>query len=535
MTKSKAPRKKKEPHPENIVIQHKMEATAFGFLSPPFSGQASPHSTLAFVGDGRTLTSRGIGRGGVTLALDAVLNDAQTCVESAIVVARRPQLTCVVVDSALSTSSLLATGLSNPSPLQNEVRRWIHSTSISSSSNEISSSVILASSNRPDRPPSPDEMQSSVILASSNGPERPPSPDEIQTLQKAFAAFYGAERDTKLANDLFTQTIDVWERTMQSADETAGLYRVRGDVNMELFQPMKAESDYGTAIQLLQGPDGSKADPEELPASLIGRARAIRSLGSSATKRQALQASTDYETYFSLTSRLDDNDDLSKKGDANTFSAAIVDGVSRNPYATWEWGMVSRVAEQFDRASEIHRLASNSFRDIGDIPRSVISDLDRGIDLAAGLESSNKDFAKKLATVQKILEDSIESDVNVQGRDIELLQRLVGKEGEARTALAGLLWSSNQKAAAEAQYGTACSRLDELNADYQARESDRIKRGAPPPLKPRGASLGFSIDDLPGADEASCSRFKNDKYVDEKLVWNAGLREKVRKFLSLGR
>ena len=432
----------------------------------------------------------------MALALDA-LNDAQTC----------------VVDSAWSASPLLATGQSIPtSPLQSEVRRWIQSTSISSSSSEISSSV---------------------VLASTGGPDRPPSQDEIQMLQKAFAAFYGSERDVKLANDLFTQTIDVWERTMQSGDETAGLYRVRGDVNMELFHSMEAESDYGRAIQLLQGPDGPKADPEELPASLIGRARAIRSLGSSATKVQALQASRDYETYFSLTSRLDD--DESKKGDANSFSAAIVDGVSRNPYAAWEWGMVSRVAEQFDRASEIHRLASKSFREIGDIPRGVISDLDRGIDLAAGLEGSNKDSAKKLATVQKILEDSIESDVNVEGRDVELLQRLVGKEGEARTALAGLLWSSNQKAAAEAQYGTACSRLDELNADYQARELDRIKRGAPPPLKPRGASLGFSIDDLPGADEASFSRFKNDKYVEDKLVWNAGLREKVRKFLSLGR
>jgi len=63
--------------------------------------------------------------------------------------------------------------------------------------------------------------------------------------------------------------------THQGGDEIVGLYRVRGDVNMELFQPKDADADYAMAIQYLEGPDGYKADPEELPASRLGRARAI--------------------------------------------------------------------------------------------------------------------------------------------------------------------------------------------------------------------------------------------------------------------
>jgi hypothetical protein len=45
--------------------------------------------------------------------------------------------------------------------------------------------------------------------------------------------------------------------------------------------------------------------------------------------------------------------------------------------------------------------------------------------------------------------------------------------------------------------------------------------------------LGFSIDDIVGADEASCSRFKNEKYIQEKLVWPQGLQTKVNNFLTL--
>jgi hypothetical protein len=46
-------------------------------------------------------------------------------------------------------------------------------------------------------------------------------------------------------------------------------------------------------------------------------------------------------------------------------------------------------------------------------------------------------------------------------------------------------------------------------------------------------SVGFSIDDIVGADEASCSRFKNDNFIEEKLVWNDGMKILVKRFLSL--
>lgn len=364
---------------------------------------------------------------------------------------------------------------------------------------------------------------------------RPPSNDEIKTLQKAFAFFYGTDRNVEEAVNLLTKSIESWEGTNQGGDEIAGLYRVRGDANMELFQPKRAAADYAKATELLNGPDGNKADPEEKPAARLGYGRAIRSLGMAATQQEAKQASKDYEEYFKLVSRLDDDSgDTAATTAAGKFSDAIIDGIQRNPYAAWEWGMVQRVAGEYDKAAEIHRLAANAFEEIGDKPRSVISALDRGIDLAAGLDDSTDakgSNGKKLAMVQKTLEDAITSDVNVEGRDVELLQRVVAKEGEARIALSGVLWSSKEKAGAEAQFGEACSRLDDLNADYQTRENERIKKGRMPP--PKIKRLGFSIDDIVGADEASCSRFKNDKYIQEKLVWPQGLQTKVNKFLTL--
>lgn len=283
----------------------------------------------------------------------------------------------------------------------------------------------------------------------------------------------------------------------------------------------------------------------------LGRARAVRSMGSSATSSQALRASKDYESYFLSTSRLDENmgdDDApaSANGDGDrdggtSFSDAVVDGIRRNPYAAWEWGMVDRVARNYDRASEIHGLAASAFEEIGDRPRSVICALDRGLDLASGLNAvdyggGGKRDDKSLATTRKALEDAISSTVEVEGRDVGLLQRVVAKEGEARVALSGVLWNSDSRGSAESQFGTACARLDELNADYRTREADRVRRGGTPSsIEPRGASVRFSIDDIVGAEEASCSRFKNEKFIEEKLVWSDGLRTFVKKFLALSR
>lgn len=386
-----------------------------------------------------------------------------------------------------------------------------------------------------------------TISLSSMAPDRPPSTEEIALLQKAFASFYGtSQRDVPQAYELLSQCIDVWEGTKQGGDEIAGLYRVRGDVNMDLYRPKEAEADYAKAIQYLEGPDGNKADSEELPNSRLGRARAVRSMGASATTSKALQASKDYEAYFNFISSLDGDEDAAASKSApkgvnagTAFSDAIIDGIQRNPYAAWEWGMVDRAARRYDRAAELHLLAAKAFEEIGDEPRSVICALDRGLDLASGLDDGGGAAGRgggdgRLDAV-RALETAIASDVGAKGRDVALLQRVVAKEGEARVALSGVLWGSNRKAAAETQYDTACARLDELNADYQTREADRVRKGLAPPARPRGASLGFSIDDIPGAEEASCSRFKNERFVNERLVWDEGLRAMVNRFLTLGR
>ena len=197
-------------------------------------------------------------------------------------------------------------------------------------------------------------------------------------------------------------------------------------------------------------------------------------MGMSASPSLALQASNDYETYLNSISNLDDDmdvdaDDESSSKSATTKSSStttnnnkpafvpsdvLLDGIQRNPYAAWEWGMVQRVAANYNQAAEIHNLASNAFEEIGDKPRAVICRLDRGLDLAAGLkdDTGGGDVAK----VSEILETAIKSTVDVSGRDVELLQRVVAKEGEARIALSGVLWNSKEKAKAESMYGTAC-------------------------------------------------------------------------------
>lgn len=173
----------------------------------------------------------------------------------------------------------------------------------------------------------------------------------------------------------------------------------------------------------------------------------------SASQSQAIQASKDYEKYFTYISQLDTDDESVAAKSSNTISEVIKDGIQRNPYAAWEWGMVNRVAGQYETAQEIHRLAANAFEAIGDKPRATISRLDGGIDLASGVKDAKLD-----TRVKNILIEAIDSTVGVDGRDVQLLQRVVTKEGEARIALSGLLWGSKEKSSAESQFGTACGK-----------------------------------------------------------------------------
>jgi tetratricopeptide (TPR) repeat protein len=101
--------------------------------------------------------------------------------------------------------------------------------------------------------------------AETNAPA-PPTNAEVALLRNAFAAFYGAPRDAEGAEKLLSEAIEAWQR--QSADEQAGLYRVRGDCYVALLRPLDAIADYSKALALLDTPDGKNADPAELPASL---------------------------------------------------------------------------------------------------------------------------------------------------------------------------------------------------------------------------------------------------------------------------
>ena len=81
---------------------------------------------------------------------------------------------------------------------------------------------------------------STTIIASSSSSSskyRELTTDEISTLQLAFSTFYNSGSGNRQENvmksyELFTNAIHIWESTEQSGDEIAGLFRVRGDVNM---------------------------------------------------------------------------------------------------------------------------------------------------------------------------------------------------------------------------------------------------------------------------------------------------------------
>jgi len=349
---------------------------------------------------------------------------------------------------------------------------------------------------------------------------KPPTNEEVALLQQSLAAFYGQPRDSARALELLNQAVDAWQR--QPPDERAALYRVRADVHLDLKQPSEAAQDYTTAIQLLEGPGGDKADEAELPAARLGRARAMRGAflsGAKTTKAEWASIANDYQVALRLSSR-DDYLETNVEKEA--------DGAQRNPYAAWEWGMAYRDAGEYEKASETHTLAAFAFKDIGDRARSIIAELDAGIDLAAADGDANFKDAKAL------LEKAIPKTTGVtSGTDVELLQRVIAKEGEARIALASILWNAGDKAAAEKQLGEACVRFDQLEADNADREAARLKKGLLPP--PKYNKVLFSIDDIPGAGgKVSCVRFKNEEFLTRTVEWPESLRVKAQKLNKLG-
>ena len=355
---------------------------------------------------------------------------------------------------------------------------------------------------------------SSFVVAAETA--APPSKADVQLLRQAFAEFYGVDRDLKKSQELLSTAIDLWAN--QAPDERAALYRVRGDCYTLLADADKAAADYEMAIQLLSTPAAqAAADPSELPAALLGRARAIVGGSGSTTTTlsptAAKQAAADYEQYLKLSSR----------EEWDTDAELIQDGASRNPFAAWEWGLALRRAGQYAQAQQAHALAAQAFAEIGDKARSVISLLDAGIDAAA---------ANNVQDANAILTKAIPQTKGVESRDVALLQRVIAKEGEGRMALAALLWNDatvkDGKAQAEKLLGDACVRLEQMQATNSKSPKGVVSTSATP-----STGLRFSIDDsLPAALDVSCYKFKNPAFL-EQLEWPEELQRKVIKLETL--
>lgn len=92
------------------------------------------------------------------------------------------------------------------------------------------------------------------------------------------------------------------------------------------------------------------------------------------THDQYQLAASDYQLSLRLSAR---------DSDWDTDDERKQDGATHNPYAAWEWGSAVRLAGDSKRAAQIHVLATDCFTYIANTERSVLSELDAGIDYAA--------------------------------------------------------------------------------------------------------------------------------------------------------
>ena len=392
---------------------------------------------------------------------------------------------------------------------------WLSSTTSTTAATASSSTATVAAA--------------AATTTTSKNNKPPPSQQDIKLLQTAFANIYGITPDYAAAQEQLSSVIQIWTKLEQPDDELAALYRVRGDVYTATGQAAEAIADYNQAIMLLRNDDtNAAADPAELPAALLGRARAIKSQSSSSssppaaasdTKTSLQQAAADYKEYLILSSR----------EEWDTTDELLQDGATRNPYAASEWGTVLRKLGDAEQAATAHQLAAVAFSDIGDKARAVVSQLDAGIDLAAA-SSSNNSKKNNAEEAIRLLQQAIPKTKGVESRDVQLLQRTVAKEGEARMALAALLWSEGQRSAAESALGEACLRLDQLQASAASDNKQTAKVAETDKTYSR---LLFSMDDDSPALDLTCSKFKNSEFLTERLGWPEALQKKVIKLEKL--
>lgn len=372
----------------------------------------------------------------------------------------------------------------------------------------------------------------STWIISSAG--QPPSASDISKLQRAFAQFYGVDRDLVTSEQMLTEVIEIWKD--QPLDEQAGLYRVRADCYMLLGLPEKALQDYNKAVTFLETEDAAAAaDPNELPIAILGRARASKTLAvtsksnsPASSENYAKMAAIDYRRYLIATSR----------EEWDTEVENIADGATRNPFAAWEWSDALRLSmgsktsgKELESSAEAFTIASTAFREIGDQSRSVISALDAAIQYAASV--SDDKASSEASNAERLLKTAIASTKGVESRDVSLLQRVIIKEGEAGVALAALLWNDNQRPEAEQVLGNTCLRLEQLQQKIIESQKMIKKTEKGSTMEPAPKLLYSIDDDERNIGQLDCGQFRNPAFVRDTLGWPPSLQEKVRKLQTL--
>ncbi|GMI05050.1 hypothetical protein TrRE_jg3797 [Triparma retinervis] len=207
---------------------------------------------------------------------------------------------------------------------------------------------------------------------------------------------------------------------------------------------------------------------------------------------------------------------------AETEADMVASGIQRNPYLGWEYGdALRREGRDQGEAFRVLDAAGDAFEGIGDPVRGYMSQVESCIALAS------YDPASAISKLERVVPKS----TRLEGRDVGLLQRAVGKECEGRVLLASLYWEKGEKARAEDAFGEAEARLAQLEDDYVKRIKGKGKEGKDEEEKRRG---GFSIDDTgPAVGEVSAAKFKKAEWVEGTLGWGERNGERLTKFIKL--
>lgn len=324
-----------------------------------------------------------------------------------------------------------------------------------------------------------------------------PSQTSVTKLRDSLSALYG-DKDAEKALPLLRDTVESWDGPEK---DLGSIYRCRGDAAMEVKGWEEARDSYNKALTYLNGNDADG----EVSLSTTGLARSRKALGSYSG------LSTQYRAAVVAVG----------KGDkyAETEEDMLESGISRNPYLGWEYGdALKREGKDFSAAFKILDASGDAFEGVGDPVRGYISQVDSCIALST--------YDPKSATSK--LERIVPKSTKLESRDVELLQRAIGKECEGRVMMASLYWEAGDKAKAEDAFGMAEERLSQLEEDYVKRIKGKKATNGKDRMR------GFNIDDSgPEVGEVSAAKFKKSEWVAETLGWGDVNGARLNKFIKL--